>query len=336
MANQEAEATLYQETAEILKAHEALLSDRTRNGLFYRALKKHVRRDSIVVDIGSGTGLWAIAAARMGAKKVVAIEQNPLLLGLIKTLARANGVADRIEVLAGDSQRVELGKEFDIVISETIGHLIFDEQITSIMLDARERFLKPGGVLIPAAVTLRAAAAHLRGRPQKLPLGIPVEYDYFESLMIHSPVALENKSRLQLLSAPRDLIRLDLQSTQTFPDLDNLTVRWAQQDTARIHGFAVWADALLAPGIDLTTARTTSWATILYRVKPFQVERGDLEFALTLTTATHYWTATLTRDQHQEVQSYSPAHAASVLLASARTDIDLLSHHQRVGLMAGR
>src|SRR5438876_8496976 len=111
MANHEAEATLCQQTAELLKEHEALLSDSKRNRPFYRALEKHVRGDSIVLDIGSGTGLWAIAAARMGAKRVVAIEQNPLLLGLIQALARANGVADRIEVLAGDSRRVQLGKE---------------------------------------------------------------------------------------------------------------------------------------------------------------------------------------------------------------------------------
>src|SRR5205085_10597660 len=122
------------------------------------------------------------------------------------TLAQANGVADRIEVLAGDSRRLELAKEFDIVISETIGHLIFDEQVTSIMLDARERFLKPGGTLIPQAVTLRTAAAHLRGRQHKLPTGIPVEYEYFESLMVNTPLVLEDKTRLQLSNAPQDLI----------------------------------------------------------------------------------------------------------------------------------
>jgi len=87
----------------------------------------------------------------------------------------------------------------------------------------------------------------------------------------------------------------------------------------------------LSNGIDFSPPRTSSWATIVYRVKPFQMKRGDLEFVLTLTPSTHYWTATLTQDQEQEVQSYSPAYAASILLASARSGIDLLDHYQRLG-----
>ena len=168
MAANDTETRLYQQTAQLLKDHESLLSDEHRNRPFYKALKNHVTGTSSVLDIGSGTGLWAIAAARMGARRVVAIEQDVLLLGLIKALARHNGVADRVEVLGGDSRQAGLGKDFDIVISETVGHLVFDEPIVPIMIDARERFLKPGGVLIPGSVALLAAAAQLRQRRQSI------------------------------------------------------------------------------------------------------------------------------------------------------------------------
>ncbi len=160
------------------------------NRSLYRALKQTVTKDSCVLDIGSGTGIWAVAAAMMGAKRVVAIEEEPLLIGLIKALARENGVAERVEVIEGDSRRVQLGKEFDIVISETVGHLVFDESIVSIMVDARERFLRPGGLLIPESVALVAAAAHLKSRHKRLPAGIPLAHDHFESLALNIPVGL--------------------------------------------------------------------------------------------------------------------------------------------------
>ena len=172
------EAKLYNHTHQLVKAHETLLADANRNRLFYRALKKTVRRGTNVLDIGSGTGIWAILAAKMGAKRVVAIEAEPLLIGLLKTLARENGVASRVEVIEGDSRQVELDNEFDIIISETIGNLVFDEQVVPIMIDARERFLKPGGVLIPETVAVVAAAAHLKRRHKRLPAGIPLEYGY--------------------------------------------------------------------------------------------------------------------------------------------------------------
>src|SRR5262249_31393568 len=61
---------------ELLKSHESMLADVRRNRAFHRALKSCVRSDTCVLDIGSGTGLWAIAAAKLGARRVVAIERN--------------------------------------------------------------------------------------------------------------------------------------------------------------------------------------------------------------------------------------------------------------------
>ncbi len=122
-----AEARLYDHVNQLLAGHEKLLSDANRNRLFYRALKKTISDESSVLDIGSGTGVWAIAAAALGARRVVAIEQDQLLIGLIRTLARDNGVASRVEVIQGDSRQVQLNREFDVVISETMGSLVFDE-----------------------------------------------------------------------------------------------------------------------------------------------------------------------------------------------------------------
>ena len=328
----EVEGQLYNHTNQLLRAHETLLSDGNRNRSFYRALKRTVTKTSSVLDIGSGTGVWAVAAAKLGARRVVAVEEEPLLIGLIKQIARNNGVASKVEVVQGDSRKIQLGKEFDIVISETIGHLVFDEPIVPIMIDARKRFLKSGGILIPEAVALVAAGAHLNIGRQTLPASVPIDQSGFQSLSLNSPMALQNRAQLRIRTDPQKLIAVDLMQIEAPPDLDNLAARWQNLDARKINCFAVWAEATLAPRVNVIARHTTSWLPMVYRVKPFSRKRGDIEFRLSLSSKTNYWTATLTSDGAEEVQSYSPAFAAAELLARTRTDHDVFSHAKRIGI----
>lgn len=316
---------------EILRIHELLLRDGPRNRPFHEALKAGITADSAVLDIGSGTGLWAITAALLGARKVVAIEMQPMLVGLIRALARDHGVADRVEVIHGDSRQVRLAREFDIVVSETIGHVIFDEQITEIMRDARERFLKPGGVLIPDTVTLKVAGAHLHV-PERLPAGIPGNFGRFESLLLHAPLALTDKKPVRLITEPATLIHADLTRITSEPALDDLTARWPQQDAAGIDCFLVWAEMTLTRGITVSTMDTPSWSATAYRVKPFAQPRGDLGFRLALTAHTNRWSATLANGTQHETQSFSPETAAAEMLALNAPDPDVFEKMKRLGL----
>jgi len=331
-AQHQAEAQLYNHACQLLTIHESLLQDADRNIAFFQALKESINRDSLVLDIGSGTGLWAIAAAKLGAKHVVAIEQEPLLIGLIKSLARENGVSDKVQVVQGQSGQIQLEAKFDVVISETIGHLIFDEQIVQIMIDARQRFLKTDGALIPNSVRLVVAPAFFE-RPVSLPVGISAAYDYFDSLILNVPVGLTDKSRLKIVGAPQDLVRVDLTTAMSPPDLNNLSARWALLDTKQINCFAVWAEADLTPHINIATMQTTSWSTTVYRIKPFTEQQGAVDFKLALTSSTNYWTATLSKDQHEEVRNYSPAFAGAELLAQTRINARAFSHLKEKGLL---
>ncbi|MFN6965036.1 MAG: 50S ribosomal protein L11 methyltransferase [Pyrinomonadaceae bacterium] len=136
------QAHLAEHAHRLLKAHETLLRDAERNRKFYNALRKRVADGARVVDIGSGTGVWAIAAAQLGASRVVAIEADKMLVGLIDELAREHGVADRVEAVQASSFDVSLEREFDVVVSETVGYLGYDEHIVEVMIDARRRFLR--------------------------------------------------------------------------------------------------------------------------------------------------------------------------------------------------
>ena len=123
------EAQVYNHVRQLLNDHEKMLADGARNKAFYQALAERVNSESVVLDIGAGFGIWAITAARLGAKKVVAVESNELLIGVIKKIARECGVGDRVQPVFGYSTQIALAREFDIVVSETIGFDGFDEAI---------------------------------------------------------------------------------------------------------------------------------------------------------------------------------------------------------------
>lgn len=321
------EARLYNHTDRLVQGHRRLLGDDERNRAFYEALRRTVTSETAVLDIGSGTGIWAVAAAMLGARRVVAIEYEPLLIGLIKALAEENGVAEKIEVVCADSRTVQLGRDFDIVISETVGHLVFDESIAPIMIDARMRFLKPNGILIPQTVGLAAAAAHLENADEKLPAGISaLRASVFESLEINIPVALPDKSLLTVLSQPETLVAADLRTITALPDLTDLSVHWEMPDTSEINCFAVWAEAVLTDDVSIETSQTTSWMPMIYRIKPFQGTGGDVRFKLKLTDKSHYWTASLKNGSQYEEQSYSPVLAATELVRLSRPFVNIFEN----------
>lgn len=326
------EVQLYDQVHRLLRCHEALLGDGGRNRPFYRALQRTVRSDSTVLDIGTGTGIWAIVAARLGARRVVAVEMEPLLIEIIRELARINGVADRVEVVLGDSRQLNLAREFDVVFTETIGHVGFDEQIVSITNDARQRFLKPGGILIPETVSLLAAAVSFPKGRNKLPVKVPLDYGYFESLAQNSPVPAAKPTRYTRRTPPQVLIHADLNQLSGPLDLSGLTASWPDVAVDGVDGFVVWCESTLTPGIHLSTLATTSWSPMIYRIRPFENPRGRLEFCLSLGSATSRWTASLDSAGGLESRSYSPALVAAELMARARAGMSILEHNRRLGI----
>lgn len=336
---QQAEAQLYAHTAQVLSVHDLLLSDEVRNKAFFEALRQCVTSESAVLDIGSGTGIWAVIAAKLGARKVVAIERDQLLIGLIRRMAHDNGVADRVTVVNADSRQAQLEREFDVVVSETIGNVIFEEDIVPVMADARARFLTPAGHLIPSAVTLVVAPAYFP-RPAHLPSGISADFDYFDRLRLNSPVALtntpialNNKTSLRVTGDSRALIDVDLTTSNGVLDLTNLCARWESMDMTDVNCFAVWAQLKLTGSLSISTMDTSSWSTMMYPIRSFEDGQGDLEFRLALTSITNHWSVSLATNGQNKVQSYSPAKAATELLVLARTDQNVLSHLERMDLL---
>lgn len=125
-----------------------MLTDKHRMDAYTKTLRETVGKDSVVLDLGSGTGFFSIFASRLGAKKVYAVETNSLV-HLSKQFAQTHDCAGKIEFIDKFSDEIELEEKADILICDLHGVLPFYQSSISTIIDARERLLKPNAIMIP-------------------------------------------------------------------------------------------------------------------------------------------------------------------------------------------
>lgn len=133
-----------------------MVFDDHRNALYAQAIRKLVTTDSVVLDLGAGMGILGLIAAAAGAKRVYLVEPEPIVQ-IAREIALANGLGDRIVVLEGKTEDVELPEQVDLIISVFTGNLLFSEDLLPSLFHSRDRYLKPGGKLIPDFAELMLA-----------------------------------------------------------------------------------------------------------------------------------------------------------------------------------
>lgn len=238
------------------EVHRTMIRDVVRTEAFQRAIDSVVRPGDIVLDVGAGSGILSVLAARAGAARVYAVEQTSVAV-LAQELAAANGVEDIVHVIHGDVLEVEPPEQVDVVVSEWLGGFGIDEGMLVPVVAARDRWLKPGGVMIPQSVTAWAALVHdryvedmvgfLRDNPYGLRLDDLVDKtvnEIFYSGTFRHLAATDLRSDPSPLWAT-DANLISLEQAQAPHDADTrLTVR----DHGTANALALWFSATLAPG----------------------------------------------------------------------------------------
>src|SRR5215467_15214378 len=133
-----------------------MVSDSLRVEAYAKALRKFINPDSVVLDIGTGLGFFAVLACQLGARKVIAIEPDNVI-EIARRIAARNHCADKIQFIQDVSFRVSLVEPADIIISDLRGLLPLFQKHLPAIIDARTRLLAPHGRLIPASDTIWAA-----------------------------------------------------------------------------------------------------------------------------------------------------------------------------------
>ncbi|KAJ0030786.1 protein arginine N-methyltransferase PRMT10-like [Pistacia vera] len=128
-----------------------MLSDRVRMDAYFNAIfeNKHHFQGKTVLDVGTGSGILAIWSAQAGAKKVYAVEATKMSEHA-RTLIKANNLDHVVEVIEGSIEDVSLPEKVDVIISEWMGYFLLRESMFDSVICARDRWLKPTGVMYPS------------------------------------------------------------------------------------------------------------------------------------------------------------------------------------------
>lgn len=150
-------------SADVHDWHFLIVRDERRNAAYDEALRRAIRPSSRVLDIGAGTGLLGMMAARAGAGEVASCEMNPTVAEAAAEIVDRNGYADRMRVIPKASGELDpeqdLGGHADIIVSEIVSNELLGEAVLPVMEDAVARLLAPGGRLIPSSASVRVALA---------------------------------------------------------------------------------------------------------------------------------------------------------------------------------
>jgi SAM-dependent methyltransferase len=251
-----------------------MLADPHRMDAYERAIRALVRPGDVVLDLGAGTGILALLAARAGAARVHAVESMPIAR-LAAELARENRLDDRVTVHEADATRLDPVEPVDLVISDFLGCFLVDDDMIPAMA-AAGRWVKPGGRFCPATVRLVVA-----------PFGdlafAPIDdlADGFYGLTFHAAhrraVATAYRADLpagQMLAPPARFAEY----VPPAPDApDGPELRFTLR-AGRLRGVGGWFEADLAPGVVMTNApgTETHWAQHFFPLPETAAEAGDV------------------------------------------------------------
>ena len=138
------------------RTHEALIGDRVRMRAYAEAIAAAVRPGDVVLDLGCGSGILSLLAARAGARKVYAVDRASILDDARAT-ARRNGLEGRIEFIRSAFDDLVLPERVDLVVHELIGSRFWDEGLLPAITRARRTHLARAGRLLPVRIDVFVA-----------------------------------------------------------------------------------------------------------------------------------------------------------------------------------
>lgn len=289
-----------------LLSHERMLADRVRIAAYHEAIRRHVRPGQTVIDLGTGTGILAMFAARCSPAKVYALDHSDFI-GLARQVARRNGL-DCIEFVQLNSREFTPPRPVDLVIHEQIGDELLTENMIDNLLDLKKRCLKPGGRILPAVFELFLEPVQLRaGRRVPYLWEAPVhgldfsilrdagEVDRFKPPDYHcylmEPSAVET-----LLCTPRPVLTFDLDRMENPEQVtDHVRVRKTASRRGTMDGLALYFRVVFDDDLSFDTSPmspVSHWRSRLFRIPARRLEIGEtfeVELDLPDPTDVHSW-----------------------------------------------
>ena len=261
-----------------IQSHLEMLRDRVRTQSYRDAIREVVRPHDRVLDFGCGTGVLSIFAERAGAGKVYALDRASMLTAAKEIFVQNN--CKNIVSIFGEGDTVELPEQVDVIVSEWMGHFLFAERMLEPLITLRDKFLRPGGLIVPQQCSLHLGLvvsslyyeelSFLRGRPYDIDFA-PVEEWPFTDVGVHNVRAED------LLAETVCVCEFALGTVSETPRWLAGTIAPAQATT--VYGVCGWFEAQLSPSVRLSTspfAQATHWRQFHFPfTQPLEVAAGQ-------------------------------------------------------------
>jgi tetratricopeptide (TPR) repeat protein len=256
--------------------HSAMLNDARRNDIFNSAIRRAVKPGSHVLDIGTGTGLLAMMAARAGAEHVTACESVGVLADIANEIVALNGLSDRITIIHKHSTDLIVGQDMprqaDILVNEIFDTGLLNENCLETIADARARLLTPSALIIPESAAVLAipieCAAIASERQVTDAAGFTVAP--FNALAPQHYLQTEvGRYEWRPLSRPAELFCFDFTRDDAAPA--EATVRLTPLADGTAHAIALWFSLALDSETAIATGPKdppTHWQQAVYTVNP--------------------------------------------------------------------
>ena len=258
-ANDKEDDILYFDSYSTNSIHQTMITDTARTLSYAQFLlhpaNAHLIRGKTVMDVGCGTGILSLLAARAGAKQVIAIDASAIVERARQNVEN-NGFGHVVKVHKGKLEDLEQelkpyeGK-VDVLVSEWMGYFLLYENMLPSVLVARDRYLnKETGVLAPNRMTMHLAAF------SSAPL-LQTKLKFWDSVhgfdMTSMTTGLLDEAFVDVLDA-KEIVS----DSYIFADLDlpSLPVKQPEPSSefeltvdsdADVHGFISWFDTFFFP-----------------------------------------------------------------------------------------